>query len=117
MSGSPDNLYLIDASIYVFRAWFSVPDEFVDRDGNPANAVYGFTGFLCSLLEQTQPSHIGVAFDESLESSYRNEIYPQYKANRDPTPTELKRQFAHCRRWPKPSGLRAFPTIDTRRTI
>ena len=60
-------LYLVDASIYVYRAWFSVPDDFVDADANPANAVYGFTGFLCSLLEQVRPTHIGVAFDEALE--------------------------------------------------
>lgn len=108
MSQSPTKLYLVDASIYVFRAWFSVPDEFVDRDGNPANAVYGFTGFLCSLLEQARPSHIGVAFDESLESSYRNEIYPQYKANRDPAPVELKRQFTHCRAVAEALGLECF---------
>jgi 5'-3' exonuclease len=106
--GTTTELYLVDASIYVFRAWFSVPDEFVDRDGNPANAVYGFTGFLCSLLEQARPSHIGVAFDESLESSYRNEIYPEYKANRDPAPAELKRQFAHCRAVAEALGLECF---------
>ena len=106
MANNP--LYLVDASIYVFRAWFSVPDDFVDIDGNPSNAVYGFTGFLCSLLEQTRPSHIGVAFDESLECSYRNEIYPQYKANRDPAPIELKRQFAHCRAVAEAMGLECF---------
>ena len=101
-------LYLVDASIYVYRAWFSVPDDFVDADANPANAVYGFTGFLCSLLEQVRPTHIGVAFDEALESSYRNEIYPQYKANREPTPIELKRQFAHCRAVAEALGLECF---------
>jgi DNA polymerase-1 len=108
MSGKPNILYLVDASIYVFRAWFSVPDDFVDSDGNPANAVYGFAGFLCSLLEQAQPSHIGIAFDESLESSYRNEIYPQYKANPLPAPIELKRQFAHCRAVAEALGLECF---------
>ncbi len=86
-------VYLVDASIYIFRAWFSISDEFSNSAGEPTNAVYGFTGFLCSLLEQTNAEHIGVAFDESLSKSYRNEIYPEYKANRDPAPEELKRQF------------------------
>jgi 5'-3' exonuclease len=75
-------VYLVDASVYIFRAWFSMPDEFVNHAGEPTNAVYGFSGFLCSLLEQTAAEHVAVAFDESLSSSYRNEIYPEYKANR-----------------------------------
>ena len=53
---------------------FSISDEFANSAGEPTNAVYGFTGFLCSLLEQTGAEHIGVAFDESLSKSYRNEI-------------------------------------------
>ena len=90
-------VYLVDASIYIFRAWFSISDEFSNTLGQPTNAVYGFTGFLCNLLEQTRAQHVGVAFDESLTTSYRNEIYPEYKANRDPAPEELKRQFKWAR--------------------
>jgi len=101
-------VYLVDASIYVFRAWFSISDEFVNSAGEPTNAVYGFTGFLCSLLEQTGAEHIGVAFDESLSKSYRNEIYPLYKANRDPAPEELKRQFKWAREVAESMGLSCF---------
>ena len=90
-------LYLVDASVFIFRAWHAVPIEVTDRDGNPVNAVLGFARFLCELLERESPRHIAVAFDESLEVGYRNEIYPPYKANRDPAPVELKRQFALCR--------------------
>ncbi len=90
-------IYLVDASVFIFRAWFSVPVEVVDRDGNAVNAVLGFARFLAELLEKESPRHIAVAFDESLEVGYRNEIYPQYKANREPAPLELKRQFALCR--------------------
>jgi len=93
----PPVLYLVDASVFIFRAYYSVPLEFVDRDGNPVNAVHGFARFLGDLLERESPAQIAVAFDESLEQSYRNEIYPAYKANRDPAPAELKRQFAICR--------------------
>lgn len=103
--GATHVVHLIDASVYVFRAYFSVPDNFTDRDGNPSNAVYGFAGFLCSFLEQAQPSHIGIAFDESLEGSFRNDFYPEYKANRSPPPIELKRQFNHCRSIAEAMGI------------
>jgi 5'-3' exonuclease len=105
---TPGPVYLIDASIYIFRAWFSVPDEFSTDEGDPTNAVYGFTGFLCSLLEQAESAHIGVAFDESLTTSYRNEIYPDYKANRDPAPEDLKRQFKWARDIAESLGLQCF---------
>jgi len=89
-------VYLVDASIYIFRAWFSMSDEFVNQKGEPTNAVYGFSGFLCSLLEQTGAEHMAIAFDESLSKSYRNEIYPEYKANRDPMPEALRPQIGRC---------------------
>jgi len=97
--------YLIDASVYVFRAYYSMPDDMVDDHGNPVNALYGFARFLGDFLEQVRPEHVAVLFDESLEGSFRTEIYPQYKANRDPAPPELKRQFAQCRRVTKALGL------------
>ncbi len=105
-------VYLVDASIYIFRAWFSISDEFVNSAGEPTNATYGFTGFLCSLLEETKADHIGIAFDESLSKSYRNEIYPAYKANRDPAPEELKRQFKWARNIAESMGLSCF--VDQR---
>lgn len=90
-------VYLIDASIYVFRAWHTMPDEFRDSEGWPTNAVQGFARFLFDVLERERPQHIAVAFDEALDSCFRNRLYPAYKANRDPAPEELKRQFAHCK--------------------
>ena len=97
--------YLIDASVYVFRAYYSMPDDMVDDAGNPINALYGFCRFLGDFMEQVRPEHIAVLFDESLSSSFRTEIYPEYKANRDPAPEELKRQFAQCRRFTKALGV------------
>ena len=93
----PPPLYLIDASIYVFRAWHTMPDEFTDAEGWPTNAVQGFARFLLEVLERERPKHITVAFDEALDSCFRNRLYPAYKANRDPAPEALKRQFAHCK--------------------
>ena len=98
-------LYLIDASLYVFRAWHSMPPEFHDKDGAPINAVHGFTRFLCDFLERTRPTHVLVAFDESLTSSFRNGIYPEYKANRELPPQELIVQFQYCRRVAGALGL------------
>lgn len=101
-------LYLIDASVYVFRAWFSVADRLTDPGGRPANALYGYGMFLCELLERRRPSHVAVAFDESLRSSFRNEIDPDYKANRPPAPEELKQQFARCRALTEALGVSCF---------
>jgi len=106
MAAAP--VYLVDASIYLFRAWHSVPDQFENEKGQPTNAVYGFSGFLCSLLEQAEPSHIGVAFDISLTTSYRNDIYPDYKANRDPAPEALQRQFAWARAVAESMGMKCY---------
>ncbi len=101
-------LYLVDASIYVFRAYFSVRDEFLDRDGQACHAVFGFARFLSELLEQTKPQHIAVCFDESLTSSWRNTIYPPYKANRELPPADLKYQFIGCRAVTEALGIACF---------
>ena len=93
----PRPLHLVDASLYVFRAWHSVPDEFQDAQGWPTNAVHGFARFLLDLLERERPAHIAIAFDEALDSCFRHRIYPTYKANREPAPEALRRQFAHCK--------------------
>ncbi len=93
----PRPLYLVDASLYVFRAWHSMPDEFQDAEGWPTNAVHGFARFLLDLLEKERPANIAIAFDEALDSCFRNRLYPAYKANRDPAPEALRRQFTHCK--------------------
>lgn len=94
---APSTLYLIDASLYVFRAWHSMPDDFRDVDGWPTNAVHGFARFLLEVLERERPRYIAVAFDEALDSCFRNALYPAYKANRQPAPEELRRQFGQCK--------------------
>ncbi|MDA3915256.1 5'-3' exonuclease H3TH domain-containing protein [Oleiagrimonas sp.] len=88
--------YLVDGSLYVFRAWHSMPDDFVDHEGQPVNAVHGFTRFLCELIERARPDHLLVAFDQSLTTSFRNNLYPPYKANRELPPPDLERQFRLC---------------------
>ena len=102
---APTMQYLIDASVYVFRAYYSMPEDMVDDAGNPVNALYGFCRFIGDFMEQVTPEYVAVLFDESLSKSFRTEIYPEYKANRDPAPPELKRQFGQCRRFVRAMGL------------
>ncbi len=97
--------YLIDASVYVFRAYYSVPEDMVDDNNNPINALYGFCRFIGDFMEQVTPEYIAVLFDESLADSFRKDIYPEYKANREPAPPELKRQFEQCRRYVRALGV------------
>ena len=101
-------IFLVDASVYVFRAYHSQLPDMVDGDGNPVHAVFGFARFLGDLLERIQPHYIGVAFDQRLRTSYRNRIYPAYKANREPTPAGLPRQFEYCRELCRHLGVPAF---------
>jgi len=108
VSGSQRRVYLVDASIYIFRAYYSVPDTLTNADGEPINALHGFAGFLGGLLDEAKPEHMAVVFDESLTTSFRNEIYPPYKTNRETPPAELKRQFAFCRTLVDALGIAAF---------
>lgn len=98
-------VYLIDSSIYVFRAWFTLPDTIVDVDNNPVNAVYGFADFLLRIIESEKPAYLACMFDESLATSVRNEIYPAYKANRESAPEDLKYQFKLCRQLVAAAGI------------
>jgi DNA polymerase-1 len=89
-------IHLIDASPYIFRGFFSLPSSITDSGGRPANAVFGFTDFLLKYVQEERPTHVGVAFDESLTTSFRNEIYPPYKAQRELPPAELEAQLQSC---------------------
>lgn len=97
--------YLVDSSIYIFRGWHGYSEEITDSEGNPSNAVYGFTEFLRELIALEQPEFIACAFDAKQTRSYRREIYPEYKGNRPPAPEELKRQFKHCRDFCRAAGI------------
>ncbi|UCC55234.1 MAG: hypothetical protein JSU75_07585 [Gammaproteobacteria bacterium] len=108
MTDNERRVYLVDASIYIFRAWFSVPDSLTNTAGEPINALHGFAGFLAGFLQEVNPAHVAVVFDESLTTSFRNDIYPDYKANRETPPEDLKQQFAWCRQLIEVLGLAGF---------
>ena len=85
-------LYLIDGSSYIFRAYYGVRADLSTSDGFPTNAVYGFATMLLKFLREYEPRYLGMVFDSKGEV-FRNEIYPEYKANRDEAPEDLKIQF------------------------
>lgn len=101
-------VHLVDASPYIFRAYFSLPETMTDPAGRPVNAVYGFKEFLLQLAKTEQPTHLGVAFDESLTRSFRNEIYPAYKAQRELPPAELEAQLKDCQEVAAALGAAVF---------
>ncbi len=112
---SRDHVFLVDGSSYIFRAYFAMfkaaqsrGRAFVRSDGLPVGAVMTFSNMLWKLLreglEGVKPTHVGVVFDYSGET-FRNDIYPQYKAHRDEPPADLIPQFPLMRDAVKAFGL------------
>ena len=105
-------VHLVDASPYVFRAYFSIPVSVTGPGGRPTNAVHGFATFLLRYVADEQPTHLGIAFDGSLTTSFRNEIYPAYKAQRELPPPELEEQLEACREVARALGAATY--VDER---
>ena len=105
-------VHLVDASPYIFRAHFSLPASIKTPDGSPAAAAYGFTSFLLKLIADEKPSHLGVAFDRHLSSSFRNDFFPAYKAQRVKPPPEIEAQIDTCLEIASALGAATF--IDDR---
>jgi len=98
-------LYLVDSSIFIFKAWFAPVPEQVNLAQQSNQAFVGFTDFVFRLLTERSPNKLVFAFDQSLKQSSRKLVYPQYKANRSPAPIELKRQFDWCQQWVELLGI------------
>ncbi len=99
-----DHFYLIDGSGYIFRAYYALPPLSRKSDGLPTGAVSGFCSMLFKLLEdarsddsKNKPTHFAVIFD-SARKNFRNEIYSEYKANRQEAPDDLAPQFEYIRK-------------------
>ena len=111
MSSEQQHLYLVDGSSYIFRAYHRLP-PLTDPQGTPVGAVYGYTTMLWKLAEDLDkaegPTHLAVILDKD-SKSFRNEIYPDYKANRPEPPDDLRPQFPLIR-----DATRAFslPCIE-----
>ena len=81
----PKHVWLIDGSGYIFRAFHALP-PLSRPDGTPVNAVYGFATMIAKFVEDPQIDHVAVIFDAA-RTSFRNEFYPLYKANRPEPPS------------------------------
>jgi 5'-3' exonuclease len=104
-AGTAPPIHLVDALPLVFRSYYALPDSIVDPRGRPVNAVRGFANFLLAHQREHAPRHMAVAFDESLTTSFRNELYRPYKAQRESPPAELKHQIDRCRALADALGL------------
>src|SRR5438105_1953601 len=95
-----DHLFLVDGSSYIFRAYHALPPLNRKSDGLQLNAVYGFCNMLWRLLREMKPeekpTHLAVVFDKS-EKTFRNNLYPAYKAHRPDPPDDLIPQFGLIR--------------------
>ena len=106
-NGVPKHLYLIDGSGFIFRAYFAIPPQSTSK-GLPTNAAFGFTNMLVKLMRDSDADGAAVIFDKA-RKSFRNEIYPDYKAQRPDAPEDLVPQFEMVR-----EATRAFnlPCIE-----
>ena len=94
--GKGHHLHLIDGSAFIFRAYHALPPLTRKSDGLPIGAVAGFCNMLWKYVQDARgadaPTHVAVIFDHS-SKTFRNEIYPLYKANRPEPPEDLRPQF------------------------
>ena len=102
-SPSKPPFILVDGSSYLFRAFHGLP-PLTNTKGQDTGAIYGVINMLKSLIKQYSPTHIGVVFDAK-GKTFRDDIYPEYKANRPPMPDELRSQIAPLHEIIKAMGL------------
>ena len=102
-----NELFLIDGSGYIFRAYFALPQNLTNPAGQPVGAVLGFCNMLHKLLTDLQAENIAVIFDAAKEN-FRNELYSEYKAHRPPAPEDLVPQFPLFRKAAEAFGLPAI---------
>ena len=86
-----DRLFVIDGMAYAFRSYYAIKN-LRDSKGRPTNAVFGFARVLLKILRENEPTHMVMVFDAP-GKTFRDDMYPEYKANRDETPAELIAQF------------------------
>jgi len=103
-------LYLIDGSGFIFRAYHSLP-PLLRSDGTPTGAVYGFVNMMLKIVESAKADYIAVIFDAG-RKTFRNRIYPEYKAHRPPAPDDLIPQFPLVREATEALNLPAIELAD-----
>ncbi len=90
-------LYLLDGSNYIYRAYYGFR-ELATSGGMPTNAVFGFTKMFLDLLQENHPDYLAVVFDPPRAETFRRELYPEYKVNRDAMPEDLASQIPYIKK-------------------
>jgi DNA polymerase-1 len=107
----PPTLYLIDGHALAYRTYFALSatpsTHFTTRSGEPTAGIYGFASVMIRLLEQNKPDYLAVAFDTG--KTFRDEIYPAYKATRAKMPDDLRPQIERIRQMVDAFG---FPRLE-----
>ncbi len=108
----PGTLFLIDAPIYFFRAYFGLPDRFRDPRGRSVQGIFGFAAFLLEFLQRVRPECCAITFDESPQSCFRFKLWPAYKSNRAVAVENIRYRFAQCKKLARALGIK---TLASRR--
>lgn len=103
---NPKKVYIVDGSGYIFRAYYGV-SPLTTKDGFPTNALYGFTRMLGRLLQDSSATNVFVVFDAG-RKTFRNDLYPEYKANRSECPEDLLPQMPFFREISRALGLQVL---------
>src|SRR5688572_27106500 len=106
-ASASDELFLVDGSGYIFRAYFALPQNLTNPQGQPVGAVLGFTNMLMKLVKDLQAPYLAVIFDAA-RKNFRYDIYDQYKANREDPPEDLIPQFPMFREATEAFGIPAL---------
>jgi 5'-3' exonuclease len=104
-------VHLIDAPVYVFRAWVTLP-AMPAPDGTPTGAAYGYVNTLLRFLREREPTHVAACFDHAI-TSFRNQLFATYKQSRGTeVPPDLAPQFAFCIAASRALGVAAYEVPD-----
>lgn len=104
--------YLIDASIYIFRYYFSMPSQWFAENGRPTETVYGFACWLLRFLNTIKPTGLALCFDESLGSGFRHRLYPGYKQSRVLPDDDLAFQMLACKQLARCCGAQVIASDE-----
>lgn len=109
MKSTKNKLFLLDAYALIFRAYYAfIKNPRINSKGLNTSAIFGFVNALEDILTKEKPSHIAIVFDPP-GGTFRNEIYPEYKANRDATPEDIKKAVPYIK---EIAGAYGIPVIE-----
>ncbi len=105
-----EDLVVIDGNSLVFRAFYGLP-PLMNKQGEPCNAIYGFSKMLINIIEKLQPKYMVIAFDAG-KHTFRHDIFDGYKGTRKPMPEELALQLAPLKALLKEMGIKVVEMKD-----